>query len=245
MNEITPAILEKDFSEIKNKLNALLEQTKCVHLDIQDGIFTDQPTWPFASSGFEDADFQKIINEKEGMPFWQEFDFEFDLMVMNAPENFDLYMKLGPKRMIFHLSAQKNIEEFEHFLEGLDMYIRDNVEIGLAFKPSDDLDVVSRLSHKVDFLHCMGSDRVGFQGEAFSGKALENIKFIKKNLPGVVISVDIGINLQNAQTILDAGVNRLTVGSSIWKSGDPIGTLRTFQSLGIPRGQSLRKWGRS
>jgi ribulose-phosphate 3-epimerase len=234
MAEIIPAILEKNFSEIKNKLTALREQTKCVHIDICDGLFVPTQTWPFSSGhlgGFDDYDFQKIMNEEEGMPFWDEFDFEFDLMVADVVENFDLYMKLGPKRLIFHLGAQKNLEEFEHFLEGLDMYIRDNVEIGLAFKPSDDMSIVSRLSHKVDFLHCMGSDKIGFQGEAFSNKALDNIKFFKKNLPGVVISVDIGVNFQNAQNILDAGADRLTVGSSIWKSSDPIGALQSFQNL--------------
>lgn len=231
MSEIIPAILEKNFNEIKNKLTALREVTTCAHIDICDGVAVGSQTWPFISGGFDDGDFQKIMNEEEGMPFWEEFDFEFDLMVMDAVKNFDLYMKLGPKRMIFHLGAQKNTEEFEHFLEGLDMYIRDNVEIGLAFKPSDDLSVVSRLSHKVDFLHCMGSDKIGFQGEKFSDKALENIKFLKKNLPGVVISVDIGINSENAESILAAGADRLTVGSSIWKSGDPIGTLQSFQSL--------------
>ncbi len=231
MAEIIPAILEKNFNEIKNKLTSLREQTKCVHLDIQDGVFTPEPTWPFYSGGFDDFNFQKIVNEEEGMPFWDEFDFEFDLMVKEAVENFDLYMKLGPKRMIFHLGAQNSVEEFENFLEGLDMYIRDNVQIGLAFKPSDDIAIVSKLSHKVDFLHCMGSEKVGFQGEKFSDKALENIKFLKKNLSGVVISVDIGVNLENAQIILDAGADRLTVGSAIWKSGDPLGALQTFQSL--------------
>lgn len=231
MREIIPAILEKDFSEIKNKITALRKQTKCIHIDICDGVVVPNTTWPFASGGLDDADFQKIMNEEEGLPFWDEFDFELDLMVADAVENFHLYMKLGPKRIIFHISAQKNIEDFENFLEGLDMYIRDNVEIGMAFNPSDDLSTVSKLSHKVDFLHCMGSDKVGFQGEAFSDKALENIKFLKKNLPGIVISVDIGINLQNAQMILGAGADRLSVGSAIWKSGDPIGTLQTLQSL--------------
>ena len=231
MAEITPAILEKDFGEIKNKLTFLRERVKCVQIDFCDGVFVPSQTWPFASGGFEDQDFQNIVNEKEGLPFWQEFDFEFDLMVINAVENFDLYMKLGPKRMIFHLSAQKNPEDFEEFLSGIDMCVRDNTEIGLAFKPSDNLAVVSRLSHKVDFLHCMGSDKIGLQGQAFSDKALENIKFLKKELPGIVISVDIGINLQNAETILDAGADRLGVGSAIWKAPDPIGALETFQSL--------------
>lgn len=231
MKDITPAILEKNFSEIKNKLTFLRGRAKTAHIDFADGIFAPNQTWPFATGGFDDFNFQKIMNEEEGMPFWQEFDFEFDLMVMDAVENFDLYMKLGPKRMIFHLGAQKSLEEFEHFLEGLDMYVRDNVEIGLAFKPSDDLSVVSKLSHKVDFLHCMGSDNIGRQGETFSEKALENVKFLKKDLPGVIISVDIGVNLENAPMILHVGADRLTVGSSIWKSPDPIATLQTFQSL--------------
>lgn len=231
MAEIIPAILEKDFDEIKNKLAFLRGRAKCAQIDFCDGIFVQNKTWPFSSGGFDDVNFQKIINEEEGLPFWADIDFEFDLMTMDAVENFDIYMKLGPKRMIFHLGAQKNLSEFEHFLESLDMYIRDNAEIGLAFKPSDDLSIVSRLSNKVDFLQCMGSDKLGFQGEAFSEKALENIKFLKKNLPGIVISVDIGINLENIQKLLDADVDRFAVGSSIWKSRDPIGTLQTFQGL--------------
>ena len=231
MSEIVPAILEKDFSEIKNKLMALREHVKCVHIDLCDGVAVPSQTWPFVSGGVEDFDFRKIMNEEEGMPFWQDFDFEFDLMTADAVENFDLYMKLGGKRMIFHPNIGGAIEDFEHFIEGLDMYVRDNVEIGVAFRPSDDLKIVSRISHKVDFLHCMGSDKIGYQGEPFSQKALENIKFLKKNLPGIIISVDIGINLQNAKTILDAGADRLSIGSGIWKNPDPIGALETFKSL--------------
>lgn len=231
MVTIVPAILEKNFNEIKNKLTVLREQTKCVHIDFCDGVLVPSQTWPFASGVFDDFDFMRIQNEEDGMPFWADFDFEFDLMVMDAVDNFDIYMKLGPKRMIFHLGAQKNIEDFEHFLESLDMYIRDNVEIGLAFKPNDDLNIVSKLSNKVDFLHCMGSDNIGHQGEMFSEKALENIKILKEKLPGIVISVDIGINLDNAEEILKAGADRLIVGSSIWKSGDPIGALENFQNL--------------
>ncbi len=231
MADIVPAILEKDFGEIKNKLTFLRGKIKCVQLDFCDGIFVQNQTWPFASGGFEDGDFLKIMNEEEGLPYWEDFDFEFDLMVADAVENFDIYMKLGPKRMIFHLGAQKNLEEFEHFLEGLDMYIRDNVEIGLAFRPSDDLVVVSRLSHKIDFLQCMGIDEIGAQGREFDEKVIENIKFLKENLPGIIISVDGGINFENAEEILAAGADRLIIGSAIWKSGDPIGALQDFQSL--------------
>ena len=240
MSEIVPSILEKNFSEIKKKLEILRERAKCVQIDFCDGIYVPNSTWPFSAEASKgaaflennlDEHFYRIINEEEGMPYWQDFDFEFDLMVSDAVEHFDLYTKLGPKRMIFHLGAQKNLEGFRHFLEGLDMYVRDNLEIGLAFRPSDDLEVVKKFSNKVDFLQVMGSDNIGHQGEAFSEKALEDIKMLKKELPGIVISVDIGINLQDAEMIIKAGVDRLVVGSAIWKSGDPIGALEEFQNL--------------
>src|SRR3989344_8856983 len=143
MKAIVPAILEKDFKEVKNKLAILQGRSKTVQIDFCDGVFVPSTTWPFASGGFEDVNFQKIMNEEEGMPYWQDFDFEFDMMVMDAAENFGIYMKLGPKRMIFHLAAQKDMQEFEEFLEGIDPYVRDNVEIGLAILPSADMATVT------------------------------------------------------------------------------------------------------
>lgn len=231
MAEIIPAILEKNLNEIKNKLTFLRGRAKMAHIDFCDGLFVPNQTWPFASGGFHDYDFSKILNEEEGMPFWEEFDFEFDLMVNNAIENFDLYMKLGPKRIIFHLDGPKSIKEFKHFLDGLDMYTRDNVEIGVAFKPNDNLQALSEILNQVDFLQCMGIDKIGFQNQEFNEKTIENVIFLKNNFRGIVLSVDGGVNLENAKILLDAGVDRLTVGSGIWRSGDPVGALQNFQSL--------------
>lgn len=231
MAEIIPAILEKKFSEIKKKLAILRGRVECAQLDFCDGVFVHSVTWPFASGGLSDPDFRKIINEEEGLPYWQDFDFELDLMAMEAVENFDLYMKLGPKRIVFHLGAQKNPDDFAEFLEGIDNYVRDNTEIGLAFSPSDDLAVVTRLSHKVDFLQAMGIDQIGLQGQKFDEKVIENIKLLKNTLPGIVVAVDGGVNLEDAEAILAAGANRLAVGSAIWQSPDPIGALEKFQSL--------------
>ncbi len=118
MKEIIPAILEKDFSEIKNKLTFLRGKAPCVHLDICDGVFVGNQTWPFATGGFDDADFRKIMNEEEGLPFWTDFDFELDLMVADAVENFESYLKLGSKRIILHLGAQKNLDRIRIFFRG-------------------------------------------------------------------------------------------------------------------------------
>jgi len=231
MRAIVPAILEKDFKEIKNKLAFLHGRAKTIQIDFCDGVFVPNQTWPFASGGMEDSDFKKIVNEEEGMPYWQDFDFEFDMMVMAAPENFDIYMKLGPKRIIFHLQAQKDLAQFEEFLEGIDPYVRDNLEIGIAILPSEDLATVIRIANKVDFVQCMGIDKVGFQSQNFNPVVLENIKFLKKNLPGLSVAVDGSVNLETAAPLLEAGADRLGIGSAIWKAPDPIGALEKFQSL--------------
>ncbi|MDP9249689.1 MAG: hypothetical protein M3M85_04255 [bacterium] len=231
MRAIVPAILDKDFKEIKNKLAFLEGRTKTVQIDFCDGVFVPNRTWPFASGGMEDSDFKKIVNEEEGMPYWQDFDFEFDMMVMDAVENFDIYMKLGPRRIIFHLQAQKDLAGFEEFLEGIDPYVRDSLEIGIAILPSEDLATVTRIANKVDFVQCMGIDKVGFQSQNFNPVVLENIKLLKKNLPGLVIAVDGSVNFETAGPLLLAGADRLGIGSAIWKAPDPIGALEKFESL--------------
>ena len=231
MRAIVPAILEKDFQEIKNKLAFLHGRAKTVQIDFCDGVFVPNQTWPFASGGMEDADFKKIVNEEEGMPYWQDFDFEFDMMVTDAVEKFDIYMKLGPKRIIFHLQAQKNLEEFEEFLEGIDPYVRDNLEIGIAILPNTDLEAVSGLLHKADFIQCMGIDQVGFQGQSFNPVVLEKIKFLKTIMPGMEVAVDGSVNMETAGPLIKAGADRLGIGSALWKAPDPIGALEKFQSL--------------
>jgi ribulose-phosphate 3-epimerase len=231
MADITPAILEKNFSEIKNKLTFLRERTKCAQIDFCDGIFVPQQTWPFATGGFDDPDFIDIINEKEGLPFWEEIDFEFDLMVADAVDNFNIYMKLGPKRMIFHLEAVPDFENFKDFLEGIDMYTRDIVQIGVAINPSSAQERIFSLIPYIDFVQCMGIEKIGFQGQELDEKVFENIKQLKKKFPGIIISVDGGVNIKNAPMLIASGADRLTVGSGIWKNPDPIGTLQTFQSL--------------
>ena len=49
------------------------------------------------------------------MPFWQDVDYELDLMVSDAVQNFDLYSKLSPKRIIFHIEAVGDLEEFKKY----------------------------------------------------------------------------------------------------------------------------------
>lgn len=232
MTEIIPAILPKNYEDLKNKIALVRGIVPVVQIDICDGIFVPSKTWPFSTGGAGDYNFQRILNEEEGMPFWENVDFELDLMVADAVENFDIYTKLGARRIIFHIEAVGDLKEFKNFLEGMDIYIREAMEIGLALNIKTPLEWIFPLINYVDFVQCMGIDKVGFQGQEFDEKVLENIKTLRKKFPDLIISIDGGVNFETAPALINAGISRLIVGSSIFNTDDIIRTIEEFENLG-------------
>lgn len=232
--EIIPAILPKDYEDMKNKIALVRGLVPIVQIDICDGDFVKSATWPFSTGGASDHYFQNIMNEQEGMPFWEDIDFELDLMVSDAVANFDIYTKLSPKRIVFHLEAEeikRDISEFKNFIEGIDLYIRDSIEIGVAINTTTKLEDVFPLVNSVDFIQCMGIENVGFQGQDQDVRVLSQIKSLKEKYSDLIISVDGAVNLENAQELLDAGATRLVVGSAIFKQNDIIDTIESFTRL--------------
>ena len=226
--EIIPAILAKDYEEMKDKIALVRGICPIVQIDFCDGIFVKNKTWPFTTGGVDDVKFKSILNEQEGMPFWQDIDFELDLMVADAVENFDIYTKLGPKRIIFHIEAVGNLEEFKNFLEGIDVYVRDIMQIGVAINMTTPIEQIFSLVNNVDFVQCMGIEKTGFQGQPFDERALVLIQKLKKDFPDVTIQVDGGVSDLSAPDLIASGAERLVSGSFILESENPKEALRTL-----------------
>ena len=231
MAEIIPAILPKNYEDLKNKIALVRGVVNFAQVDICDGVFVKNMTWPFEGKASFDEHFKKILDEKEGMPFWEDVDFELDLMVADAVENFDIYTKLSPKRIIFHLEAVGDSEEFKNFLEGIDTYVRDAIKIGVAISPNMPVNDIFKLVSIIDFVQVMGIDREGIQGEDFDEKCLEQIKILKEKFPDLIISVDGGVNFETAPALISAGADRLVIGSAIFNTDDIIGTIDRFKNL--------------
>jgi len=232
MTEIIASVLPfTTYEELKNKIGSLRSVVSVIQIDFCDGVFVPSKTWPFTTGGFSDPNFQRIINEEEGLPYWEEFDYEFDLMVADAVENFDTYIKLGPKRMIFHLEAMESLADFREFLEGIDLYIRDTIEIGVAFRPSQALENVLSLVSLVDFVQLMGNDKVGFGGVSLDDRAYDIVKTIRQKYSDLPIEVDIGVNGETAPLLVKAGATKLISGSFLFNSHDKIGLVEELSNL--------------
>ena len=231
MIEIIPAILPKDYDDMKDKIALVRGIVPLAQIDICDGVFVPSKTWPFSGEGLHDFNFLKILNEEEGMPFWEDIDFELDLMVADAVENFDIYTKLSPKRIIFHIEAVGDLEEFKHFVEGIDVYVRDAIQIGVAINTSTPIEQMFPLVNYIDFVQCMGIAKIGYQGEPFDEKVVDNIKALKEKYPDLIISVDGAMNYETAQKVAKAGAERITAGSTIFKSEDIRNTIAELENL--------------
>lgn len=238
MTEIIPAVLPKNYEDLKNKISLVKGLVPVIQIDICDGIFVKSMTWPFQSPSAEgigaeglDQHFQNILNEQEGVPFWEDIDFELDLMVSDAVENFYIYTKLGARRIIFHIEAVGDVQEFKEFLEGLDSYVRDTMEIGVAINPQTQVEQIFPIMNNIDFVQCMAIARIGYQGEPFDERCIAHIKLLKEKFPDLIISVDGGVNLETGARLVDAGAERLVAGSAIFNSDDIIGTVEEFRNL--------------
>lgn len=228
MTEITPAVLAEDFQELNEKLAKFINTTKIVQVDICDGKFTPSISWPMQAK--DQLSVQSILDEEDGLPFWDKIDYEFDLMVLNAHKKFDFFARLGAKRIVFHLEAETE-SDFKDFLESLDPYLKDNIEIGLAINTATDIEKLSPFINCIDFIQCMGIENIGFQGEPFDDRVIDQIKNIKEKYPEMKISVDGSVNEETAPLLIEAGASRLVIGSALMQSYDIREKIEEFENL--------------
>lgn len=228
MIEVIPAVLVKNFEELKEKLALYRGLSKVVQIDVCDGRFVNSITWPMNNHDAESL--SKIIDEEEGMPYWTDLDYEFDLMIQDPQEQFDIFIQLGAKRIIFHANSTDN-KNLKEFMESIDPYIRDNIEIGLAVKSDTDTKIVDDFINNIDFIQCMGVKDIGFQGQPFDEEVLKLINSLHKKYPEIPISVDGSVNEQTAQALIDNGASRLVIGSALLRTYDIKGKIFEFENL--------------
>lgn len=221
---IIPAILPKDFEEVQKKVARVAKFVPWVQVDLCDGKFVLSRTWPYTEGGWEN-----IPRDLE-LPFWQDVNYEFDLMVADPVSVVDKVMELGGMRAVIHVGSAPE-EEILKALRALEYY---DMEAVLAIdntRPLEELFSLLKKDHQVHAVQCMGIAEPGFQKQEFDERVLERIKAIKEKYPEMIIAVDGAVNFETAQLLIEAGADRLVSGSTIFESGDSLGTIQGLEQL--------------
>ncbi len=220
--EIIPAILPKDYREIEEKTELVQGLAHFIQIDICDGKFVPSVTWPYKK---RDENFEALQREEIGLPFWEDVEYEFDLMIANPLEEVQKWIIAGGSRIVLHAESTPDLMPTIMSMENL-------VDIGIAINISTPLEILDNYIEKISYIQLMGIEKIGFQSQPFDTKVLEKIKEVKKKYPHLKVQIDGGVNLETASALKEAGADRLIVGSGLFgHDGDVERVVDTFRKL--------------
>ncbi len=227
MVEVIPAIIPQSLEDLKEKMALVDGISPVVQIDVCDGRFVPSKCWPYIN---DKEDFQKILDEQEEFPFLGTLDFEADLMIEDPEVRAEDWIHAGAKRIILHIESGTDLLLFVKDLRKKYGYLSDsiiNIEIGIGINIDTRNDMLDQYliadengNSLADFVQFMGIKKIGYQHQEFDGEVLEKIRDIRARFPGSILSVDGGVNFENAHDLVEAGINRLVSGSTIYTSDD-------------------------
>ena len=234
MDVIVPAILPKSRDDLERKLSLLQGHVQSVQIDIVDGRFVSPPSWPYCE-GTPYFSTPEEGHEPDMLPFLGRMHYEMDLMVDDPQEVTGTWIAAGAERIIIHAESTKYlpkaIQDLETRYGHAKDFAPDLLSLGLAINIGTEISLIEPYLDQADFVQFMGIAIIGKQGEPFDPRVIRKIAAFKKKYPEMTIQVDGGVSLATAPALLTAGVDRLIVGSGLWKAQNIPEELDKFQQL--------------
>ena len=212
---IAPSILSGDFANMGKSVNdAIAWGADWIHCDVMDGVYV--PNFTF------------------GMPMVEAINricdatLDVHLMMIKPEKYVERFVKAGADIVTFHPEASDNP------LETIDAIKNAGAKAGIVFNPDVDIERYEYLFDKCDVILVM-TVFAGYGGQKFIPYCLDRIKKVKdicvKKGINPIIEVDGGIGEDNASEVIEAGASALVAGSAIYKSKDPVNTIKILRGV--------------
>lgn len=232
MGVIVPAILPKSRKDLDDKLAQLAGLTDAVQIDVVDGRFASPPCWPYNGGTKELAE---MAARDETLPYWGTLTFDIDLMAEDPEQVIGAWVSLGASRLTIHAEATtalgKLVSDFQSKYGHEKDFMPELLSLGLAIGAGTPITLIEPLIDQIDYVQLMGIRRIGMQGQPFDQDVVRRVQELKRKYPKLQVQVDGGVSKVTAPALLSAGVDRLVVGSALWKAPDLATELNAFKEL--------------
>lgn len=213
---LAPSLLAADFSRLGEEIRMFNQsEADWLHLDVMDGRFV-----PNISYGQMIVEMASSLTNKP---------LDVHLMIVDPEKYIDEFVKAGASIVTVH------VETCPHLHRTIQQIKNAGAKAGVALNPSSPVSLLEDVIEDLDLALIM-SVNPGFGGQKFIYRTIPKIKALAKMIEErnvkTVIEVDGGVGLQNASAILEAGARVLVAGSSVFKSEDPLNTIKRFKELG-------------
>ena len=215
--QISPSILSADFSQLGNEIKRLEEGgADMIHVDVMDGHFV-----PNLTIG---PPVIKSLKKHTKLPF------DVHLMIDPVHKYIKDYSDAGADIITFHPEATENISETINLIKSL------NKKVGVSLNPDTEIAAAEKYLDKIELILIM-SVYPGFGGQKFISDVIQKIKNLdqirKERELNFKIEIDGGINFETSKIAINAGVDILVSGTTIFKenNGDLKKNIKTLKQI--------------
>ena len=199
--KISPSILSADFSKLGSQIHDLEKaEADLIHIDVMDGHFVPNITIGPA-----------VISK---LRKYTSLPFDVHLMIAPVDHFIKNFADAGADIITVHPEATKDLESS---IKKIKLY---NKKVGVSLNPETSVEKVLPVLNLIDLVLVM-SVNPGFGGQKFMESSLEKVKNLRKEIDSkklkVQIEIDGGINFENAKMAIEAGVDIIVSGTTIFK----------------------------
>ena len=219
--KLAPSILSADFTNLKLALSQCDDGgAHWIHVDVMDNQFV-----PNLTIG------PPVV--KSLRPNTKKF-LDVHMMVIEPEKLVEPFAKAGADSITFHIEATDDPQSV------IDLIKAAGTKVGISIKPATPLAEIEPYYDQIDLVLVMSVDP-GFGGQGYLDGSTERVEKVKQILiekclqDCVLIEVDGGIKLHNAEEVINAGADVLVAGSAIFGADDPVQRMKDFYLLGTDR----------
>ncbi len=212
---IAPSLLAADFANLQRDIEMINNSdADWFHIDVMDGHFV-----PNISYGMPVIE---AIKKHATKPL------DVHLMIEKPERYIEEFAKIGADIITVHY------ESTVHIHRTLTQIKNAGCKAGVVLNLSTPVSVLEDILSECYMVLIM-SINPGFGGQKFEEITYDKVRKLRKMIDSqglnTLIEIDGGITDKNAKQLVEAGANVLVAGSYIFKTGNPIETIKNFKKL--------------